>query len=729
LVVVAGACWQSQHLRHLAIRAHTVTTTERPITPATAAEWRRRKQADGGQPANGHNGQPANGHNGQPANGHNGQPANGHNGQPANGHNGLPRPGEDAKIRNGFRVPAYTATADTVAVWRRRRQAREALFSPPNDTKPVSEVLSPTPNDTKPVSEVPDLPNPVNTITFSGASVFSPPRDTLVDRTGGSARGATDQRMHAGLAALLSLARVSEPAASVEGVAEVRAPARRRLQIPHPLLIILTVQTVLAINLIHANTAFQDEALYLWAGHLEIAHMIHGTPIPPFATYFSGAPVIYPPIGALADSIGGLVGARLLSLGFMLGASALLWSTTSRLYDRRVAFFAAGIWAVLGPTLHLGAFATFDAMSLFLVALAAWCATARNRQHDATGWILATAGALALANAAKYASVMFDPTVIAMAWLCACPQPGGKIAARRATLLVTCLVGLLALLFRLGGRYYAVGIRQTTLTRIVGTDTVAQVLGKAWAWVGLVIVLAIMGALIGATRRAAVTSKLMLILLAGTGLLAPLAQARIHTTASLDKHVDFGAWFAAIVAGYAIATLITAIKPYALRIGASVACGMAIAVPAMLGLTQARALFEWPNTSDLVAALRPLADNSTGHLLVETPSISEYYLSAGARWERWSSTWNVMLPGGQAVGSQGVGRPAVSSLYAQLIPAHYFSVIALNFNATPALDQQIAALLKQTPGYRVVVRLPYGRIGNYVIWTYDPHAAAKSGAT
>ena len=34
-------------------------------------------------------------------------------------------------------------------------------------------------------------------------------------------------------------------------------------------------------------------------------------------------------------------------------------------------------------------------------------------------------------------------------------------------------------------------------------------------------------------------------------LLVPTEQARIHTYTSLSKHVDFGAWFAAIAAGYA----------------------------------------------------------------------------------------------------------------------------------------------------------------------------------
>ena len=58
-----------------------------------------------------------------------------------------------------------------------------------------------------------------------------------------------------------------------------------------PLLIVLAVQAALSVPLMWADTAFQDEATYLWAGHLEWAHWLHGVPIPPFPTYFSGAPV------------------------------------------------------------------------------------------------------------------------------------------------------------------------------------------------------------------------------------------------------------------------------------------------------------------------------------------------------------------------------------------------------------------------------------------------------
>jgi len=47
--------------------------------------------------------------------------------------------------------------------------------------------------------------------------------------------------------------------------------------------------------------------------------------------------VIYPPLGAVADSAGGLAGARVLSLVFMLGATALVWVAASALAGRRAA--------------------------------------------------------------------------------------------------------------------------------------------------------------------------------------------------------------------------------------------------------------------------------------------------------------------------------------------------------------------------------------------------------
>src|SRR5215470_4541690 len=75
-----------------------------------------------------------------------------------------------------------------------------------------------------------------------------------------------------------------------------RSGSRRREReprqwIPSPwlLLVVLAVQAALSLRLVRADTAFDDEAMDLWAGHLEWAHWLHGTLIPPFPKYFSVA--------------------------------------------------------------------------------------------------------------------------------------------------------------------------------------------------------------------------------------------------------------------------------------------------------------------------------------------------------------------------------------------------------------------------------------------------------
>jgi hypothetical protein len=147
------------------------------------------------------------------------------------------------------------------------------------------------------------------------------------------------------------------------------------------LLAVVTVQIVLSLRLVWTNSASIEEATYLWAGHLELAHWLHGAAVPLFQTHLAGAPVIYPPIAALANSAGGLVGARLLSLAFMTAATVMLWAVTSRLFGARAAFFATALFAVLGPTQFLGALATSGAMALLLMTISAWCVVAAGQCH------------------------------------------------------------------------------------------------------------------------------------------------------------------------------------------------------------------------------------------------------------------------------------------------------------------------------------------------------------
>jgi 4-amino-4-deoxy-L-arabinose transferase-like glycosyltransferase len=499
-----------------------------------------------------------------------------------------------------------------------------------------------------------------------------------------------------------------------------------------PLLVVLAVQAALSLRLVRADTAFQDEALYLWAGHREWAHLLHGAPIPSFPPYFSGAPVIYPPIGALADSVGGLAAARILSLAFMLGATALLWATATRLFGRRAAFFAAALFAVLASTLHLGAFATYDAMAVFLVGLAAWCVVRAGDRRDATGWMVAAGAALALANAAAYSSVLFDPIVVALALITAWPTLRGRHAAGRiATLLTVVVTPLLAGLL-IGGSSYLKGVERTTLGWAGGKDSPLTVLADAWAWTGVIIVLAVCGVAVSWAGRRWGRQTWLLLVLAAAALLMPLEQAGLHTAASLNRSLVIGIWFAAIAAGYAVDKLVKAAPAGRMRALVSGACVLALAFPLSLGITQSREFStSWPNSATFIAILRPLTAHTSGRLLVEDPAPARYYLPAGNQWKRWSSTRNIVLPSGASTGGPqeaanvaGGGNPAT---FARFIDRGYFSLVALNFADTTALDHRIAAALRRNRHYHIVQVVPYGievpplGQGTYVIWRYEPH--------
>ena len=169
------------------------------------------------------------------------------------------------------------------------------------------------------------------------------------------------------------------------------------------------------------------------------------------------------------------------------------------------------------------------------------------------------------------------------------------------------------------------------------------------------------------------------------------------------------------------------------------ACVIALVFPAYLGVAQSRAFSsDWPNASDFLAVFGPIADHANGPLLVEDPAVAEYYLPAGAQWQRWSSTRNITLPTGTYTGGPASGASVTGAgnapVYASYIARGYFSVVALNFIDTTGLDHQIAADLRRNPHYHVVQVVPYGMEippvgqGSYVIWQYQA-STKQSGYT
>jgi Dolichyl-phosphate-mannose-protein mannosyltransferase len=554
-----------------------------------------------------------------------------------------------------------------------------------------------------------------------------PMEPTDLGRTGNSAPGrsqvAEQTRSHRQTASRPRPSRSVQPQSGQPQPGQPEPGRTAKVPVVIGLIAILTVQAVLSIRLIRGNTAYQDEAMYLWAGHLMWAHWLHGAAIPPFQAYFGGAPVLYPPIGAIADGLGGLEAARGLSLAMMLGVTSLLWTITRRLYGQRAAFFAAGLFAVAGPVLLLGAFAACDSLSLLLLAIAAWCAVRAGQRSDATGWMIAGGIALALANAAQYTSLVLDPVVVLLAVLVAYPKPGGKSALGRGATMLTMVLTLLMIGILVGGTYYVTGADLTLSPAAYGSGSAATTLAKQGIWTGTIVALALCGvaaAWFGKSAR----QRWLITLLAAAALIVPTEQVILGMAPTLGNFAVPGIFFAAMAAGFGVDWLCAAVKDRTAQVVVTGAFAVALAFPAIFGAHQSKALAtSWPNSGSFTAILGPLIDGGDGHLLIEDPRVAEYYLPSGKQWARWSSTWDVHSSG-RDITADSVATPGSPAEFKDLISDGYFSVVALNFADTTALDHRLEQFIKANPHYHIAEVVPYGQ-GPYVIWRWEISTASQ----
>ena len=261
------------------------------------------------------------------------------------------------------------------------------------------------------------------------------------------------------------------------------------------------------------------------------------------------------------------------------------------------------------------------------------------------------------------------------------------------TALLTVLVSWLVLIcsgIRAGGREYWLGISSTTLARPLSNAPVGTVLRSAYQWTSLILVLAVLGAVLASRGQA--RGKGLPAALAAAALLVPAWQARLHTTVSLQKHVVFGAWFAAIAAGYAMARL-SRVDPGR---GWAAVMALPIAAATVFGsMGQAASLYLiWPNSAGAVSVLRSAIPAHPGNYLAEDYDVEAYYLRAEVPWPRWSNTYYFSYR----------GAPPGATCYQAAHHRHYFSLVILDFGDTATTDTQITADMRHAGGYYVLAR-------------------------
>lgn len=456
----------------------------------------------------------------------------------------------------------------------------------------------------------------------------------------------------------------------------------------HPLTAICAVQAVLSLTLVWSNTAFGDEADYLWAGRLEWEHWLHGASWPSAYAdqYLSGLPAAYPPLGAVADSIGGLAGARILSLGFMLGATLLLYLTASRLIGRRGAIIGSAFWALSEPALRL-AFATYDPLSVMLTALSAWLVVQTSYRRHSGALVALAAAALALANTTAYSGIVIDPVVICFAFLVWLP----RAHAKKSLFQVICLAAGCALFFGLimtaSGSWR--GLMFTIIHRSFSDhQSSLLVLNDIWQYSGLIICLAIMGIVVAVGTEPWRRGSLIA-LLGCAAFIVPAVQLKDQTGWSLDKHLAYGIWFASIAVGYACNKLIELFPRSNWRFVAA-CCVVALAYPAASSWRSAWQVYHsWANAKSFITSLAPIARENQGTIFTAgQQNVAGYYIRQ-VSWTQWSS--NLLLD------PKAVAADGRAAYYSQQLKHSNYEVIALFYPTTFSSAPEMPSTLLLPP--------------------------------
>lgn len=548
----------------------------------------------------------------------------------------------------------------------------------------------------------------------------------------------------------------AEPASAGQAGRAAPAPRPRGWRLArlarHPLTAICAVQAALSLTLVWSNTAFTDEADYLRLGHVIIRSWLHGAHWPQGygQRVLSGSPLIYPPLGAAADALGGLAGARILSLAFMLAATVLVYHAASRLLGRAEAVIAAALFGLSEPVIRL-AFATYDAMSVCGIALAAWLAVLAGRAGSGRrqGWLTTAAGAaLALACATAYSALVTVPVVIAFAFLAWLSGLGARRAAWRAGWLAGVWLAVFCALIAVS-RSWA-GLAFSVINRQVSDyQGVTLIVGDIARYSGLIIVTALVGAVLAARAldpgRAWLTG-----LLAAASLVVPAAQLYNRTAWALDKHLAYGIWFAAIAAGYGCRALAERISAGRARRRAVAAVAglavLALAATADWGLAR-RTYRAWPDATAFVAAMRSAANATPPpeRLFASAQKrVAAYYTWQGEQWWRWTvkelsvdpapvprSGWTAYYRSRLAAAGYGVialfyacpaGMTLPASLARGVPPGSPVLAELLRLRNLKASEPGVPALtraLERDPGYRLVAAGPYDsdvQHGVFAIW-------------
>jgi len=505
----------------------------------------------------------------------------------------------------------------------------------------------------------------------------------------------------------------SSPQQSVKTKTITRKPQLTDLMMSRWLLPLILVFQALISWLLLQNTAFQDEALYVYAGGQVWRHWLSGLPLlDPYNYYFSGYLYVYPIIGGALDKVGGLELVRSFSLVCMLIVTTCGYYVTKQLFNQKSAVFAAIFLVCQGPVLFLSRLATYDALCLCLLAVGMALAVKASLAQR-PWWALGIGPLLVLAFFTKYAGLLFIPSILATLALCTLLRLGWRSMLVRGTLGVLSLavVGTLAAMIVIHfDPTMLQGIAFTTTNRhTFGVDSRLGLVENVGEMVGLSFAVGLAGLVFARKKH-----LLIALLLLGSALLVPAYHIYKAELISLDKHLGYSMFFVMPVAGYALASLSGFRRAFSSR--RYWLPGVAICLILFLvGAQGAQVMYSsWPSTTQLAHVFSMQVRPASGSYLADQLEVLRYDSQNDTYTWQWTG-----LDFFQYTDKQGhyyVGNDA----YVKAINDGYFDLIQLNYGyyhlQTAIL---IARAIENSKKYTLIAKIPsrdYYGTGYFWVW-------------
>lgn len=497
------------------------------------------------------------------------------------------------------------------------------------------------------------------------------------------------------------------PTDDIEDVAEIPPATTRLNSALLPILFIIALQVIYSLTMLN-NSAFQDEALYVYAGSEYVNWLTTNQPVhESYGLYFSGLPYFYPLLAGILNEMGGFEFARLLSTVSIAVTTFCTYLSTRKLFDYRSALYATILFAFQSSILFMSRLATYDAMCLALASIGLTIVLHYGQRTDRSLIISAVGCAILLLIAvlSKYAALMFVPSIIAvLAW---------SIFSRRFSVknfLIACGISILVLLIIVSGIALVLFLDKTVYEGILLTTADRQILyivdrfvllQRAVLESGIIIGLAIVGFLL--VPKSYRTMPIYLVIL-GTTFIPAAYHIYKAESVSFQKHLGYGALFGAMLAGYALMRCENALKQF--QMTSKWALGLSLVIITFIvGTTQATSYFnEWPNLSQANQEIRTLVRPGVGRYLAEESEVYRFYLrdvTESWQWQHFYWFYYTDRDGTQLQGADA---------YIAALRDGYFEVVILRYFSAPELMSRIKNELVNGGNYELLDQIPVSSI-------------------